>query len=1062
MSFMNEVTPRQMIDELIRLGNNIIKLTKKTYIFRSSCAYNAQHVYSFINSIKAKKINYKDDNQVQALQQLKDLFSHLCTILPLLGQDKWLQPTLNWPTQYVHDYIDKFRENVMKIGEILELPEDSIKFDPAQDNVNKIADFTTLQNYLKGIITEVNFSDLVGVQQQIETKLCDIKHILPKNHSRRNANRRPSGADLPVIKMKKKIEELLCKFKSINIENDDLCLDKQIGAGGFGTVYKATRLSTSEVVAVKELNSDKLSLSSWVSLYAEVETMASVNHPFVLELVGAHITEPFRIITKYCPGNSLFDKIHRSGGLTPTRLTIIAYQIAVGMEHLHSMNIVHRDLKTQNILLDDNDDSCVADFGLSGIMKDNQELCGGLGTPHYTAPEVFLQSTYGPKIDVFSYAVILWEMLMKEVPYADMSFNEIYEHVVTRCWRLPIPNETQEGLKKLITKSWSKNPNERPSFSEIVKMFENGEIYFPNSDKIDFLKIKSAKRSPQIDIDFAISTLKNPNSPHFSSVAYYICSKIDKKIKRKLKHENIIKELLELNKNVDVVLLLASVLLTSKEYNWFLSNGGIDTFRTCLSDIKTYNLSSALKFALKVPTTELNKFKEFIPLIVNHFNDGIDITNSLSLIFLTHFPADDIVEFKKEIAQASLDSVEKVIDQETFNAIVYFLPLFSDCITPIQMLKFRRLLEYDFVVPSSFVISLIRASDKDNHKDLVISILKATSKSDIITVFLNFLQQLYYNEKETFNKIIEQSGLLNIIYNLIQEGSIQAPLFLLFCVSSIEDFAINISKDKLLLLIIKMKGFQAERLQILTSLSMHAKFCKSTTYMDEIINLLVSSLSNKSLVSYAARLIGAFSTHSCGCKILINNGVLEIFTQLYLSSSSGDTSISQAIIKNVARNGCDVPQCSLIVSCLIQDLIYDVTRKAQILDTIIAIVEQIPTSIQEHDLQFTILPHLASEDPLLVQLSLKLFSVCDASILRNIYQQLLVSIYNLIQKKEMRYIEIIEECVNVLIVLKKQDYTKIFIQETKFEKFVQKVVAKDEDKKRKENITYLVSTLLEN
>ncbi|KAH0806846.1 TKL family protein kinase [Histomonas meleagridis] len=674
------------------------------------------------------------------------------------------------------------------------------------------------------------------------------------------------------------------------------------------------------------------------------------------------------------------------------------------------------------------------------MMKDNQELCGGLGTPHYTAPEVFLKGTYGPKIDVFSYACVLWELLMKKVPYYDMSQNEIYEHVVTRGWRLPIPNETPEGLKKIITKCWSKNPNDRPDFKEIVKRFENGEIYFPGSDKIDFLKIKSTRRCPPIDFDFATATMKNPKAPNFSSVIYFICSKIDRKMKHKLKQEKLLDQLVHATENMDAVLLLASTLLGPKDYHEFLENGGFEMFRVCVSENKGQSLPSSLKFAIKVPIGELNRFQEFIPKIISYLDGGSELVNSLALRFFNRFSSDVLIPYKKEIAGALLDAAESVSDQDTFDAIVSLLPICSDCLTPIQIRSFHYLLGCDFIVPPFFVISLMQTNDKKSHASLILAILKATAKSDVTSVFLDFLQKLYKEEREVFEEVSEIDGFLKTVYDIMEQGSLQAPLFLLYCVAPFDEAAIDLSKDKLLLKLIQMKEYPLQRLQILTALCMHESFCATTVYMDGIINFMVKSLSDKKLVNDAARLIGSLSSHEKGCQILTNNGVLEVFTQLYLSSSSGDTATSQLILRNVARNRCEIPQGSLIVSCLMQDMIYDVTRRAQILDTLIPIVEEMPSSIQEHDLQLIVLQQLTMDDPLLVQLALKLIAACEPSSLRNIYQQILGAVYDLLKKKEMGYPEIVEGCLEVLITLAKGFDIKEFVKQTNLQAYVQKVI----------------------
>lgn len=1047
---MTELTTQSIVSSLITKGNELITLAKKAVIFRASVAYLAQHIHSFLLALKPNAANMRTDNQIQALRQVQELFEHYGSVLPHLAEDKWIQPALNWPATYVHEYIDGFRKNLISFCPTLDLdPKEVIKYDDSQNLVNKIADLRSLKGSVQSLMAQINVSDAVGVQQQIETKLHEITKLLPKDspngrtHRTGNSGRRPSCDSIPIIQIQQRVEELLSQFKAINIEVGDLDLKGQIGAGGFGTVYKATRLSTSEIVAVKELRSDRLTVSSWASLYAEVETMASVHHQYVLELVGAHITEPYRIITRFCPGKSLFDRLHRTNRqmppLTATRLTIIAYEVAVGMQHLHSCNIVHRDLKTLNILLDEEDDGCVADFGLSGMMKDNQELCGGVGTPHYTAPEVLAHTRYGPKVDTFSYGVVLWEMLVRKVPYGEMSHMAIYEHVVTRGWRLPLPNDIPEGMKKLITRCWSKNPNDRPDFNEIVELFEKGECSFPKSDpSIDFEKIKAARRCPPLDLEYAIPVLKNPEDPHFTGVSYYICNKIDKKLREKLRQEKIIESLNNTKDNIDTVLLLASVLLDKLEFTPFLDKGGLNMFKDCVSAQTGQMISAAVKFGLKVPGSLLPKLQQFLPDLVGFMNSNTSLTNHYILQFLTRYEASVLKEFINEISYSLLNVVQKVDDQATFDAIVALLPLCQATLDVNQLRMFYPLLSCNFCVPSQFVQALISVNDKENQPQLIFSILKATATSDVSNDFVQFLQDC---DDEIFEKVSAIPDLFPTMQELISKGNVVAPLFLIFCIAPIHSAALALAESALIQSLIQMKGHQTQRLQIFTVLCAFEEFCQKLKDIDGILHLLVSSLSEKSHCNCAIKLIGSLSTHPTGCQILNDNGVLELFTQLFLSSSSGDTTTSHTILKNIAKTGCEIPQVSLIVSCLMQDMMYENAKKAEILDTLVALVEKVPGSVQEHDLQRIIMQQISQERPILVYLSLKLFAVCEVTVLRNIYPILLASIHNLLNKPQMMYPEIIEAALSVINNISRQFDLTEFLRKTELPRFVNEIIA---------------------
>jgi hypothetical protein len=146
------------------------------------------------------------------------------------------------------------------------------------------------------------------------------------------------------------------------------------------------------------------------------------------------------------------------------------------------------------------------------------------------------------------------------------------------------------------------------------------------------------------------------------------------------------------------------------------------------------------------------------------------------------------------------------------------------------------------------------------------------------------------------------------MHDLITKNVVVAPLFLLFCLAPIRDFALVLADSPLIELFIQMKGYQVLRLPVFTVLCSFEAFCTKLKDIDGVLHLLVSSLSEKSLFEKAIRLMGSLSSHSVGCQILHENGVLELFTQLFLSSSCGDIVTTQAILRNVAKFGCEIPQ----------------------------------------------------------------------------------------------------------------------------------------------------------
>jgi len=142
----------------------------------------------------------------------------------------------------------------------------------------------------------------------------------------------------------------------------------------------------------------------------------------------------------------------------------MAIDTAKGMEYLHSLGIIHRDLKTGNLLLSDDDRVKVADFGVSRLVT--EKATKAVGTPMYMAPEILGGEKYALSSDVYSYAFVLWEMVTREVPYGKLTPWEITKGVCEEGLRPEIPEECP--FQELIAVCWSSDASKRPTFTKII------------------------------------------------------------------------------------------------------------------------------------------------------------------------------------------------------------------------------------------------------------------------------------------------------------------------------------------------------------------------------------------------------------------------------------------------------------------------------------------------------------------------------------------------------------------------------------------------------------------
>lgn len=209
----------------------------------------------------------------------------------------------------------------------------------------------------------------------------------------------------------------------------------------------------------------------------ELAILSRVRHRNVVQFVGAVTEQPnLCVVMELMAAGTLHDAIHSRGLRLPLpRLLDVALDVANGLHYLHRQKpaIIHRDLKSQNILLDADGRCKIADFGLSRFFK--QELAtmtGQIGTPGWTAPEVFKYGSYDQKVDVYSFGIVLAECLTCSKLYAGMDAMQIAFATVYRNRRPTLPAWTPPALAGLIKLSWDADPKRRPVFPKIIEQLQ--------------------------------------------------------------------------------------------------------------------------------------------------------------------------------------------------------------------------------------------------------------------------------------------------------------------------------------------------------------------------------------------------------------------------------------------------------------------------------------------------------------------------------------------------------------------------------------------------------------
>ena len=305
-----------------------------------------------------------------------------------------------------------------------------------------------------------------------------------------------------------------------------------LGSGSYGSVYKYKNRDTDIIYAAKVSKNECISTEQQKNFFTEVVTLSKATNPAILpfygfNLRGLQMAPNPTIILKYLPKGSLEKVLQLEPDLQLSKRYLILLGIAEGMKYLHSIKIAHRDLKPGNILIGDDYHPYISDFGQSKITETNLEqilMKTPTGSIICMAPEVMSNQSYTYKADVYSFSLIAYQLITGRIP-----FNNIKPSLFVTCilngQRPDISIISEEYIQELLSKWWSGDPHERPTFKEIINEITDERFlrYMEANDEeiSEYLSLFGDKLNNNNDIDNISNLEQEANNGNIESILRY-------------------------------------------------------------------------------------------------------------------------------------------------------------------------------------------------------------------------------------------------------------------------------------------------------------------------------------------------------------------------------------------------------------------------------------------------------------------------------------------------------------------------------------------------------------
>ncbi|CXJ28669.1 rac-beta serine/threonine protein kinase, putative [Plasmodium berghei] len=469
-NYSNNINSKNNEKSAIPSPNKEISILKNKFNKNSLTNFNRKHAIC--------KMQIKKDNPINVV---KDLFSNNMFIYNKSISDKENDTHIKNNNQFVEEKqvlnniqsktAPSKQRNVSQID-----PQEEMLTQYRNDFIRKLKNDMCYEDYLEDYNLNMNNNN----KNNFQRLNCDNLYI----------------HDMYEKSKKKRLRKFipLSNKKKRRIKPDNFNFLKVIGKGSYGKVLLVKHTQSNKLYAMKILKKDNIiSQNQFEHTKVEKNILKCVSHPFIVKMYYSFQTsKKLYFILEYCPGGELFFHLSKLTKFTENIARFYISEIIIALQYLHKLNIIYRDLKPENVLLDKNGHIRLTDFGLSKeCISDNNSAKSLCGTPEYLSPEIIHQTGHGKSADWWSLGVMLYEMVTGQLPFNGKSRDLLFENIKYK--KIKISNRLSPEVVDLLKKLLQKNPQKRLG-SGITDAEEIKK--HPFFKKINWDDVSSKKLSP--------------------------------------------------------------------------------------------------------------------------------------------------------------------------------------------------------------------------------------------------------------------------------------------------------------------------------------------------------------------------------------------------------------------------------------------------------------------------------------------------------------------------------------------------------------------------------------